>query len=58
MFAILACVLNLGNIAFDNDGNEGAVIRHAHGSLRVVAVSVTFNISWSLLLNMEYCKLC
>ena len=40
MFTVLGAVLNLGNIAFDVDESDGAVVREAHGPLRTAAVRV------------------
>ena len=39
MFTVLGAVLNMGNIAFEMDENEGALVKEAHGSLRTAAVS-------------------
>ncbi|CAH3188478.1 unnamed protein product [Porites evermanni] len=37
MLTVLGAVLNLGNIAFEMDENEGAVVKEAHGPLRTAA---------------------
>lgn len=39
MLTVLGAVLNLGNIAFEMDESEGAVVKEAHGPLRTAAVS-------------------
>lgn len=39
MLTVLGSVLNLGNVAFEMDENEGAVVKEAHGPLRTAAVS-------------------
>lgn len=39
LFTVLGGVLNMGNIAFEMDENEGAIIKEAHGPLRTAAVS-------------------
>ena len=39
MLTVLGSVLNLGNIAFEMDENEGAVVKEARGPLRTAAVS-------------------
>lgn len=41
MFTVLGGVLNMGNIAFEMDENEGAIIKEAHGPLRTSAVCYT-----------------
>ena len=38
MFTVLGGVLSMGNIAFEMDENEGAVIKEAHGPLSTAAV--------------------
>ena len=38
MFTVLGGVLNMGNIAFEMDENDGAIIKEAHGPLRTAAV--------------------
>ena len=38
MFTVLGGVLNMGNITFEMDENEGAIIKEAHGPLRTAAV--------------------
>lgn len=37
MFTVLGGVLNMGNIAFEMDENEGAIVKDAHGPLRTAA---------------------
>ncbi|KAJ7365815.1 hypothetical protein OS493_002536 [Desmophyllum pertusum] len=37
LFTVLGAVLNMGNIAFEMDENEGALVKEAHGSLRTAA---------------------
>ena len=39
MLTVLGSVLNLGNIAFETDENEGAVVKEVHGPLKTAAVS-------------------
>ena len=39
MLTVLGGVLNMGNIAFEMDENEGALVKEAHGPLRTAEVS-------------------
>lgn len=56
MLTVLGSVLNLGNIAFEMDENEGAVVKEAHGPLRTAAVSenVIEVTSFSLLVKVNH----
>ena len=38
MLTVLGGLLNIGNIAFEMDENEGAIVKEAHGPLRTTAV--------------------
>nr|XP_058963310.1 myosin-IIIb-like [Pocillopora verrucosa] len=37
LFTVLGGVLNMGNIAFEMDDNEGAIVKDAHGPLKMAA---------------------
>lgn len=39
MFIVLSGILNLGNVAFEMDENEGAFVKDTQGALAIASVS-------------------
>ena len=48
MLTVLGGVLNMGNIAFEMDENEGAIVKEAHRALRTAAVSLKSSMHFRL----------